>query len=86
MAEHEPEAWPGTSHVLAVQASMYTNEYSYDGSRGYQQGPPVNNGSYFFPSKGVGSLRSGVGIRSDYSVSSQPRSARGWRHAVFVWP
>lgn len=52
--EREAEAWIRTRHIFAVQTSMSTDEYSYSGSRGYQQNSFVDNGSHFCPSKEAG--------------------------------
>ena len=55
MVESEAKEWPRT-HRLLVHASMSPNnqDYSYSGSRGYQQRSSVSNRCHFVPSSGDG--------------------------------
>ena len=54
--EREAEAWPRTHHLLAGQGSMSANEYSYSGSRGYQQISFLKTIFHSCPSRGLRSV------------------------------
>ena len=53
MVDREAEARPTTHCLLAAQASMFTNEYPYSGSRGCQQSSLVKSISHACPSRGA---------------------------------
>ena len=86
MVEREAEAWPRTYHLLAVHASMSTDDlgYAYSGGRDYQQSSYVTNSSHFCPSSGAEVFQNRAGLRVDLFSVRPAKECRRLEATVFL--